>query len=223
MVAQIPGSSSDGPSRPRRRYLPAVGPRLKRLLGVVFGLFALLAVNAGYLVSVTAFDPPAPYWSIAWFTGLVNKQNGFLDEAIANFESILALDDQETRQRCFDFRRDHRLLNELGQTLFERAKQERGTRRQASRTALLEQARDQFLAALQEDPENVTAHYNLDLIFKQLDQRGRASDHFDSYQKYRPDDNARDRAVAVHRAAHPPANHAAEAIVIYNLQRQGAP
>ena len=30
----------------RRRYVPAVGPRLRKLLAVVFGLFALLAVNS---------------------------------------------------------------------------------------------------------------------------------------------------------------------------------
>ena len=31
---------------PRRRYVPAVGPRLAKLLFVVFGLFALLAALA---------------------------------------------------------------------------------------------------------------------------------------------------------------------------------
>ena len=175
------------------------------------------------LARAEAFDPPAPSWSIAWFTGLVNKQNGFLDDAIANFQSILDLDDNETRRRGFDFSRDYRLLNELGQTLFERAKQERGSGRQKQRADLLEQARDRFLAALKEDPENVAAHYNLDLIYKQLDDRDRAGKHFALYQTYRPDDNARDRAIAIHRAANPPANRAAEAIVIYDLQRQGAP
>lgn len=38
------------PQRPA--YVPAVGPRLKKLLAVVFGLFALLAVNAVYLVAI---------------------------------------------------------------------------------------------------------------------------------------------------------------------------
>ncbi|MEE2939765.1 MAG: multiheme c-type cytochrome, partial [Planctomycetota bacterium] len=35
------------------------------------------------------FDPPAREWSVLWFTGLVNKQNGNLDEAIANLEQIV--------------------------------------------------------------------------------------------------------------------------------------
>jgi tetratricopeptide (TPR) repeat protein len=168
------------------------------------------------------FDPPAPSWSVAWFTGLVNKQNGYLDEAITNFRSILELDDAESRRRGLDFSRDYRLLNELGQTLFERAKQERGAARQDQRQALLEEARDAFIRALGQDPENVTAHYNLDLIYKQLGDQDRAAEHFALHQTYKVDDNARDRAVATHRAANPAADHAAEAIVIYDLQRQGA-
>ncbi|MEM7247104.1 MAG: hypothetical protein AAF533_17285 [Acidobacteriota bacterium] len=47
-------SSQNGAAPPRRRgYVPAVGPRLNKLLAVVFALFALLTVNAAYLVSVT--------------------------------------------------------------------------------------------------------------------------------------------------------------------------
>ncbi len=168
------------------------------------------------------FDPAAPGWSVAWFTGLVNKQNGYLDEAIINFESILALDDEETRRRGLDFSRDYRLLNELGQTLFERAKQERGPKRRAERHRRLAEARDAFRATLELDPENITAHFNLDSIYKQLGEPEKAAEHFDLYQTYRPDDNSRDRVVTAHRAANPAADHAAEAIAIYDLQRPGA-
>ncbi|MGB6846692.1 MAG: multiheme c-type cytochrome, partial [Thermoanaerobaculia bacterium] len=168
------------------------------------------------------FDPPAPSWSVAWFTGLVNKQNGYLDDAINNFESIVALDDRETRRRGFDFSRDYRLLNELGQTLYERAKQERGEAHQEQRQKFLRQAVATFRRVLELDPENVTAHYNLDLIYKQLGAREKAAEHFALYQKYRPDDNARDRAITAQRAANEAADHAAEAIVIYDLRRAGA-
>ena len=168
------------------------------------------------------FDPPALSWSVAWFTGLVNKQNGYLDDAINNFESIVALDDRETRRRGFDFSRDYRLLNELGQTLYERAKQERGETRQEQRQKFLRQAVATFRRVLELDPENVTAHYNLDLIYKQLGAGEKASEHFALYQKYRPDDNARDRAITSQRAANKAADHSAEAIVIYDLRRAGA-
>ena len=170
-----------------------------------------------------SFDPPAAPWSVAWFTGLVNKQNGFLDEAIESFESIVEGDDAETRRRGFDFSQDYRLLNELGQTLAERAKLERGEARREQREALLGEAVSHFERTLELDPENVAAHYNLSLAKRQLGDEEAAARHFDLYLKYKPDDNARDRAIAIHRAANPAANHAAEAIVIYDLNRDGAP
>ncbi len=168
------------------------------------------------------FDPPAPSWSVAWLTGVVNKQNGYLDEAIANFKSIMELDDEETRRRGFDFSQDYRLMNELGQTVFERAKLERGEARRARREELLREALGYFERVLKIEPENATAHYNLDLLFKQLGERQRAAEHFALYRKYKVDDNARGVAVLKARAQDPAANHAAEAIVIYDLHRDGA-
>src|SRR2546430_7487718 len=43
-------------SAPKIRYVPAVGPRLRKLLFVVFALFALLAVNSVYLGTITWFE-----------------------------------------------------------------------------------------------------------------------------------------------------------------------
>nr|VFK50468.1 MAG: hypothetical membrane protein [Candidatus Kentron sp. TUN]VFK51710.1 MAG: hypothetical membrane protein [Candidatus Kentron sp. TUN] len=168
------------------------------------------------------FDPPAWPWVIEWFTGLVNKQNGYLDEAIHNFTRILDNDFPEARRREFDFSQDYRVRNELGQTLFERAKRERGPQRRAARESLLNQAKAQFLQVLTLDPENVTAHYNLALIHGRLGERDLAGIHRKAHMKYKPDDNARERAVAIHRRANPAANHAAESIVIYDLQRPEA-
>ena len=68
----------------------------------------------------------------------------------------------------------------------------------------------------------MTAHYNLALIQGQLGNRDKASYHRKLHERYRPDDNARDRAVSVARRANPAADHAAQAVVIYDLQRAGA-
>jgi tetratricopeptide (TPR) repeat protein len=170
-----------------------------------------------------SFSPPAPRWTRAWFTGLVNKQNGFLDEAIAEFTSILEDRYPELDQRGFDFSRDYEVLNELGQTLFERAKMERGAQRKSDRERFLQQAVRRFEQTLAIDPENVTAHYNLGLIHAQLGDESRANEHRRLHEKYRPDDNARDRAVTAARLRDEAADHAAQAIVIYPLQRPGAP
>ncbi len=177
---------------------------------------------AAALRRAAAFDPPAPAWSVAWFTGIVNKQNGALDEAIANFRSAVDMDTEETRARGLDFSKDYTLLSELGQTVFERAKEERGPQAGGRREALLRDAADWFDRVLALDPENVTAHYNLALLHAQLGDEARAQGHRSEHERYKPDDNARDRAVTAARLRYPAANHAAEAVVIYDLARAGA-
>jgi tetratricopeptide (TPR) repeat protein len=169
-----------------------------------------------------AHPEPSNAWSILWFSGLINKQNGYLDEAIEDFETLVQLDTAETRKREFDFSQDYRLLNELGQTLVERAKEERGDERSARRHELLTKAVGYFERTLAIDSENVSAHYNLSLVFRELQRSEDAERHRRLHEKYKPDDNARDRAVAIARRNDPAADHAAEAVVIYDLQRPDA-
>ncbi|MEO8428463.1 MAG: tetratricopeptide repeat protein [Verrucomicrobiota bacterium] len=169
------------------------------------------------------FDAPAPPWTVAWFNGLVNKQNGFLDKAITEFRSILEDRYPELDQRGFDFSKDYEVINEFGQTLFERAKLERGEANRGRQRAFLEQAARQFEKTLELDSENLTAHYNLALIHTQLGNKKLATEHRQLHERYRPDDNARDRAVSIARRSNAAADHAAQAIVIYSLQRDRAP
>ena len=168
-----------------------------------------------------AANPPAPPWTVSWFNGIVNKQNGFLDKSIENFRSILEDRSQEQIDRGFDFSQDYVLLNELGQTLFERSKMERVD--EAKRNDFLSRALNRFEQTLTLDSENLTAHYNLALIHSQIGNKELAEKHRLLHEKYRPDDNARDVAVANARRANPAADNAAQAITIYMLQRNGAP
>jgi len=181
-----------------------------------------LAEAAEALQRAARHDPPAPPWSVAWFSALVNKQNGYLDESIAQLRDVVDTAFPQARARGFDFSRDYRALNELGQTLVERAKLERGDTRRAARVALLEEAAQWYQKTLAIDSENAAAHYNLALIYGQLGDSERAAKHRALHAKYKPDDNAIERAVAVHRRANPAADHAAEAVVIYDLQREAA-
>jgi hypothetical protein len=164
---------------------------------------------------------PAYPWSVTWFSGLVNKQNGRLDDAIRNFEDVVATNFAEARKRQFDFGKDYIALDELGQTLMERAKQERGPNQRAERERLLRQAASTFEKTLALDSEDLAAHYNLALIHAELGNEKRAAEERALYARYKPDDNARDTTVALHRSRNPAANHAAEAVVIYELQREG--
>ncbi|MCA9756056.1 MAG: tetratricopeptide repeat protein [Candidatus Eisenbacteria bacterium] len=177
------------------------------------------AVDA--LGRAVSFDPPARRWSVAWFSGLVNKQNGYLDRAITEFRSILEDRYPELDEKGFDFTKDLVVRNELGQTYFERAKMERGDR--SKKEGFLHLAEEQFAATLEIDAEDATAHYNLGLIYAQLGDEEKAETHRRLHAKYKPDENARDRAIALQRRANPAADHAAQATVIYPLQREGAP
>jgi hypothetical protein len=60
------------------------------------------------------------------------------------------------------------------------------------------------------------------LVCTELGEPELAARHHALHEKYKPDDNARDQAIAAARMRYPAANHAAEDIVIYDLQRPGA-
>jgi tetratricopeptide (TPR) repeat protein len=162
-------------------------------------------------------EPKPPDWTVAWFSGLVNRQQGRLEAAEKDFRSVLEVRTAEMVERKFDFRLDYEVVNQLGETLFDRAKQSRGPDRAGERTTLLRQAAEQFERTLAIDTENVPAHYNLSLLYAQLGEPQKAREHRDLYARYKPDDNARDRAVALARQRYPDADRAAERVVIYRL------
>jgi tetratricopeptide (TPR) repeat protein len=165
-----------------------------------------------------AFRP----WTRAWLTALVDRENGHLDQAIATLRALLETRFAEARARGFDFAHDFRARNLLGRTLYERARRERGDARSGRRLALLEQARAEFAQVLTQDPEDLAAHFNLALIYADLGDAARAETHRALVETYRPDDHAVALAVAMHRRHNPAADHAAEAVAIYDLQRPGA-
>ena len=165
---------------------------------------------------------PAPAWTRAWFGAMLLKQEGQLAEALAAMTGLVETQFEEARARGFDFSRDYRLLNELGLTWLEVAKSQRGEDKVEQRIQALEEASRWFDKALQQDPENAQAHYNLAQVYRLLGDEGKASEHADLHAKYRVDENARDWAIAEARRKNPAARHAADPVVIYDLQREGA-
>lgn len=154
-------------------------------------------------------------WSIAWFGGLIDLQSGQLDEAIRKFRALVKTEFAEARTRGFDFSRDYRLRNTLARTYFERSK---APQLSADQLTWLNLAIDEYQAVLAIDPENVSAHYGLATIYSQLGNSKLDSLHRSMHSKYRVDDNARDRALAEARRNDPSADHAANDVVIYDLQ-----
>ena len=165
-----------------------------------------------------ATDPAAPPWTVAWLSGLVNREQGRLDEAEANFRSILQSPNEGMRSRNLDFRLDYEVINLLGQTLFDKSRRLRGEKNASQRVALLKEAAQQFKNTLTLDVENITAHFGLQQIYAQLGNDDASRHHRELHLRYKPDDNARDRAVSEARKKYPAANKAAAAVVIYNLK-----
>ena len=158
-------------------------------------------------------------WSVAWFGALVDLQNGEFDAAIEALTALVETRFEEARQRGFDFSKDYRLLNTLGRSLFERAKVSTSAEYERQ---WLEAAAVRFRQALAIDPENVAAHYGMAQVAARLGDEDTEARHRRLHDTYRPDDNAKDRAIAAARRRDPAANHAAEAVVVYDLQRPGA-
>ena len=166
-----------------------------------------------------AADGGAYPWSVTWFGGLVDLQNGELDAAIEAFTALAETRFAEAQRRGFDFSRDYRLLNTLARTQFERAKLAATPEEE---TRWLGAAAARYREALSLDPENVTAHHGLAQVAARLGDDVTEQRHRRLHDTYRPDDNAQDRAIANARRRDPAANHAAEAVVVYDLQRRGA-
>ena len=177
-----------------------------------------LDAAAEALARAASHSPPAPPWTLAWFSALIEHERGNPDAAIAHLERLVRNDLPGARERGFDFSRDYRMRNRLGRILYERARRERGAARQEARRAFLERARNEFEAVLREDPENATAHYNLALVHAELGDTEAARRHHALHEKYRPDDEAIEQAVTAARRRDPAANHAAEPVAVYELR-----
>ena len=153
-------------------------------------------------------------WSVAWFSGQVDLQNGQFDAAIATLSSLADTRFAEARERGFDFSLDYRLQNALGRALFERAKLARPG---SDQQEWLRRAEARHRRALAIDSENVAAHHGLAQVYARLGDADAAAEHRALHARYRSDDNARDSAVTAARRRDPPANHAAEAVTVYDL------
>jgi tetratricopeptide (TPR) repeat protein len=108
-------------------------------------------------------------------------------------------------------------------TLFDRAK--RLLRQGGSDEAreFLLAATEQFQQTLTIDSENLSAHFNLQQLYTALGKEELAARHAELHARYKPDDTAQARAVRLAREKYPAADFAAEDLVIYPLNRAGAP
>lgn len=161
-----------------------------------------------------------PRWTWAWLSGVINAQQGYLEEAEQNLRSVLEDSTEEMQSRGFDFSLDIEVINQLGRTLFDLGiARERQLGTEEVRE-YFEEAVMQYQKTLMIDPENVSAHHNLQLLYDRLEEPELADKHRKLHEIYKPDDNAQGRAVRLAREKYPAADHAAEDVVKYSLHRE---
>lgn len=115
-------------------------------------------------------EPAAP-WVINWLTGQINDRNGMLDEAIASYESVLAT---KIPARGFDFSLDYEVINALGASLYNRARQE--PLDSPERLAFLQKTVATYRRTIAIDSESVAAHYGLGLAYNDLARAARKAE-----------------------------------------------
>lgn len=115
------------------------------------------------LTEASKNEKPAAPWVISWLTGQINVRNGYLDEAIEAYQSVLAT---KIPERKFDFSMDYEVINALGSAYELRARQERSG--SPERIAFIEKAIDAYNRTLALDTENLSAHYGLGISYGEL-------------------------------------------------------
>lgn len=168
------------------------------------------------LARAAAMDPPPPSWTHSWLSGIVNRQQGNLRAAAESLHSVL---ETKVPSRGFDFSLDYVVRNSLGLTMIDLAQRADVKGNQSESKQMLEEARRHFEMVLEIDPENVAAHANLIQVFALTGDTTQEQLHRRLHARYKPDNNAAELAKPAARRRYPAANHAAEALVIYDLQR----
>lgn len=176
-----------------------------------------LTAATNSLTRALEMEPPPPSWTHAWLSGVVDRQQGNFERAA---ESLAGALDTKIPERDFDFSKDYVVRNELGLTLVDLAQKAEVKGDEVSSRSWYAQAIEQFTQVIAIDLENVTAHASLAEIFLNLGNEEKSSEHRLLHERYKPDDTASEQARPAARQKYPAANHAAEALVIYDLQRE---
>ncbi len=184
------------------------------------------------LAASAAADPPAP-WTIAFYSALIDRQNGRPESALVNLRRLSTTAFEGAAARDFDFSRDVRVWNELAESALEAAieaateaaiEAPRGADAAAgtpTREAYLDEAVAALERSLAIDPEQDVALW---LLNRALEAKGDAEGAAAARARHaihKPDETAREKAVRAARAKYPWADHAAEATVIYDFSREG--
>ncbi|MEW4487763.1 tetratricopeptide repeat protein [Thalassoglobus sp. JC818] len=177
------------------------------------------AVAALQRASAYEDEPGYPRWTWAWLSGVINRQQGYLTEAVQNLRSVINERTPDMVERGFDFSLDYEVINLLGRTLLDQGRQRERQGKTDEARQLWKESVLEYQKTLDIDSENLAAHYGLSQVYLELDEPEKAAEHAELHERFKPDDNAAGRAVRLAREKYPAANHAAEAVVKYLLEK----
>ncbi len=156
-------------------------------------------------------------WQLAYFAGVIDLQNGFIQKAIDSFERVYQSEFKNAQEANFDFSKDYRFVTMYAQTVFQRSKMLSAS----SQFAMQEKSVSLYNHVLELNPEWADAHFGLFQLYTAMGNLGKAKVHKSLHQKYKIDDSAHDTVIAKARANNNAADHAAELIAIYPLDKIG--
>ena len=154
-------------------------------------------------------------WTLLWLKGQIELANGELLLAHKSFLQILE-SDFSTDKRRLDFSRDYRFINMIAKTEINLALLSRATNPEQSKI-WLETAKQNLQKVLKLDVENAEAYFHLSRLHEITKDNKKAEKYRQLHNKYKVDEFARSKAIAIHRKRNPEANHAANPVVIYPL------
>ncbi|HSM51665.1 MAG TPA: multiheme c-type cytochrome, partial [Thermoanaerobaculia bacterium] len=157
--------------------------------------------------------PPPPPWLVEWLAAQVRLRSGRVDEALAGLERILASDWPGARERGFDFAADERVWTLAAEAWLQRA-QAPGAGGSEEPFA---RALEAYRRVLELDPESAAGHYGAARALAVLGRTAEAEEHRRLFERYRPDEPSRERAVVAARRRDPIADRLAEPVKVYEL------
>ena len=175
--------------------------------------------DAQFALNKAAKIPSFRYtWQLAYFAGIIDLQNGFINKAINNFERVYKSEFINAQNANFDFSKDYKFVTMYAQTIFQRSKMLSG----ADQKKLQQKSKELFDKVLKLNPEWADAHFGLFQLYSAMgsdEEQLKANHHKTLHAKYKADDSAHDTVIAKARAKSAAADHAANLIAIYELNK----
>ncbi len=154
-------------------------------------------------------------WQLTYFASVIDLQNGFIQKAIDGFERVYQTEFKNAQEANFDFSKDYRFVTMYAQAVFQRSKMLEGD----AQSTIQQKSLLLYNSVLALNPEWADAHFGLFQLYAAIGNSEKADKHKNLHQKYKIDDSAHDTVIAKARANNKAADHAAEMIVIYQLDK----